>query len=99
MSVYIQNFLKMKRFDFDIETKIGEKMANLFFITAYSMPISFLVMWALGRPQQEMVGVLPPQCTGLSSLLDPPHRGPSAQASVPEERRGCAPSSVGLQSP
>lgn len=59
-----------------------------------SMPISFQVMWALGRPQVQAGdgewGVL--QASWIPS-------GPSAQASVPEERRGCAPSSLGLQGP
>ena len=59
-----------------------------------SMHISFQVMWALGRPQVQAEdgewGVL--QSSWIPS-------GPSAQASVPEERWGCAHSSVGLQGP
>lgn len=63
-------------------------------------PISFLVMWALGRPQvkaRDGGGAPSP----MRWPFKPPgsHRGPSTQVSVPEGRRGCAPSSVGLQGP
>ena len=63
-------------------------------------PISFLVMWALGCPQvkaRDGGGAPSPMCWPFK----PPgsHHGPSTQVSVPEGRRGCAPSSVGLQGP